>query len=48
MTISSAPIGQGYGLNENSAGATYSEVDDTSVGRVGAPLPCSFIKVMNN
>lgn len=48
MTISSAPIGQGYGLTETSAGATFSEVDDTSVARVGAPLPCSFVKVMNN
>ncbi|MBA0566162.1 hypothetical protein Golob_011006, partial [Gossypium lobatum] len=38
------PIGQGYGLTETCAGGTFSEVDDTSVGRVGAPLPCSFIK----
>lgn len=43
--ISSAPIGQGYGLTETCAGGTFSEYDDTSVGRVGAPLPCSFIKV---
>ncbi|KAE8077452.1 hypothetical protein FH972_016014 [Carpinus fangiana] len=42
-----APIGQGYGLTETSAGATFSEVDDTSVGRVGAPLPCSFIKLID-
>ena len=41
----SAPIGQGYGLTETCAGATFSEVDDTSVGRVGSPNPCSFIKV---
>lgn len=41
----SAPIGQGYGLTETCAGGTFSEFDDTSVGRVGAPLPCSFIKV---
>ncbi|GFS40102.1 long chain acyl-CoA synthetase 9 [Actinidia rufa] len=40
-----APIGQGYGLTETCAGGTFSEYDDTSVGRVGAPLPCSFIKV---
>lgn len=45
MAVSSAPIGQGYGLTETCAGGTFSEVDDTSVGRVGAPLPCSFIKV---
>ncbi|KAL0351489.1 UNVERIFIED_CONTAM: Long chain acyl-CoA synthetase 9, chloroplastic [Sesamum calycinum] len=39
-----APIGQGYGLTETCAGGTFSEYDDTSVGRVGAPLPCSIIK----
>lgn len=42
----SAPIGQGYGLTETCAGGTFSDVDDTSVGRVGPPLPCSFIKVI--
>lgn len=42
-----APIGQGYGLTETCAGGTFSEVDDTSVGRVGAPLPCSFIKLID-
>ncbi|ONI34782.1 hypothetical protein PRUPE_1G499000 [Prunus persica] len=40
-----SPIGQGYGLTETCAGGTFSEFDDTSVARVGAPLPCSFIKV---
>lgn len=40
-----APIGQGYGLTETCAGATFSEYDDTSVGRVGPPIPCSVIKV---
>jgi hypothetical protein len=39
------PIGQGYGLTETCAGGTFSEYDDPSVGRVGAPLPCSYIKV---
>lgn len=48
MTFLSAPIGQGYGLTETCAGGTFSEFDDTSVGRVGAPLPCSFIKVLYN
>lgn len=42
-----APIGQGYGLTETCAGATFSEVDDTTVGRVGSPLPCSFIKLID-
>lgn len=40
-----APIGQGYGLTETFAGATFSEFDDTTVGRVGPPLPCCYIKV---
>ncbi|KAF9608409.1 hypothetical protein IFM89_009775 [Coptis chinensis] len=42
-----APIGQGYGLTETCAGGTFSEYDDMSVGRVGAPLPCSFIKLID-
>lgn len=40
-----APIGQGYGLTETCAGAAFSEWDDISVGRVGPPLPCGYIKV---
>ncbi|KAF5205941.1 Long chain acyl-coa synthetase [Thalictrum thalictroides] len=42
-----APIGQGYGLTETCAGGTFSEYDDTSVSRAGAPLPCSFIKLVD-
>lgn len=42
-----SPIGQGYGLTETCAGGTFSEFDDTSVGRVGAPLPCSYIKLID-
>ncbi|KAM3311862.1 hypothetical protein ACQJBY_032083 [Aegilops geniculata] len=42
-----APIGQGYGLTETCAGGTFSEYNDTSVGRVGAPLSCSFIKLID-
>ncbi|CAK9155734.1 unnamed protein product, partial [Ilex paraguariensis] len=38
---------QGYGLTETCAGGTFSEYDDTSVGCVGAPLPCSFIKLID-
>lgn len=45
LSIDSTSIGQGYGLTETCAGGTFSEFGDTSVGRVGAPLPCSFIKV---
>ncbi|XP_016902818.1 long chain acyl-CoA synthetase 8 isoform X1 [Cucumis melo] len=40
-------IGQGYGLTETFAGAAFSEWDDTSVGRVGPPLPCCFIKLVS-
>ncbi|PRQ26538.1 putative long-chain-fatty-acid--CoA ligase [Rosa chinensis] len=40
-------IGQGYGLTETCAGGTFSEFGDTSVGRVGAPLPCSFVKLID-
>lgn len=40
-------IGQGYGLTETCAGGTFSEFDDSSVGRVGAPLPCSFVKLID-
>ncbi|KAL3504169.1 hypothetical protein ACH5RR_034010 [Cinchona calisaya] len=32
-----APIGQGYGLIETCAGGTFSEVNDTSIGRVDLP-----------
>ncbi|CAK8570332.1 unnamed protein product [Lathyrus sativus] len=42
-----APIGQGYGLTETCAGGTFSDFDDTSVGRVGPPLPCSYIKLID-
>lgn len=44
--IFSTPIGQGYGLTETCAGGTFSEFDDTSVGRVGPPVPCSYVKVV--
>ncbi|XP_061363906.1 long chain acyl-CoA synthetase 9, chloroplastic-like isoform X1 [Gastrolobium bilobum] len=42
-----APIGQGYGLTETCAGGTFSDFDDSSVGRVGPPLPCSYIKLVD-
>ncbi|KAK1275155.1 hypothetical protein QJS04_geneDACA001820 [Acorus gramineus] len=42
-----APIGQAYGLTETCAGGSFSEYDDISVGRVGAPLPCSFVKLID-
>ncbi|TVU26656.1 hypothetical protein EJB05_29210, partial [Eragrostis curvula] len=41
------PISQGYGLTETCAGGAFSEYDDSSVGRVGAPLPCSYIKLID-
>ncbi|KAM7271405.1 hypothetical protein ACFE04_030619 [Oxalis oulophora] len=39
-----APVGQGYGLTETCVGGTFSEADDLTVGRVGPPLPCGYIK----
>ncbi|CAK9167191.1 unnamed protein product [Ilex paraguariensis] len=42
-----APIGQGYGLTETFAGAAFTEWDDISVGRVGPPLPCCYIKLVS-
>ncbi|XP_031274479.1 long chain acyl-CoA synthetase 8 [Pistacia vera] len=42
-----APIGQGYGLTETCAGAAFTEADDSSVGRVGPPLPCCYIKLVS-
>ncbi|KAG8640443.1 long chain acyl-CoA synthetase 8 [Manihot esculenta] len=42
-----APIAQGYGLTETCAGAAFSGWDDTSVGRVGPPLPCCYIKLVS-
>eukprot|EP00249_Psilotum_nudum_P022167 c28401_g1_i2 orf=316-2415(+) len=41
------PIGQGYGLTETCAGATFSELDDNSVGRVGPPVPHCYIKLID-
>ncbi|KAI4339717.1 hypothetical protein MLD38_024627 [Melastoma candidum] len=44
-----SPTGQGYGLTETHAGGTFCDFDDTSVGRVGPPLPlpCSFVKLVH-
>ncbi|KAL5699977.1 long-chain-fatty-acid--CoA ligase [Ranunculus cassubicifolius] len=42
-----ASVGQGYGLTETCAGAAFSEMDDPNVGRVGPPIPCSYIKLIS-
>ncbi|CAM6099417.1 unnamed protein product [Calypogeia fissa] len=42
-----APVIQGYGLTETCAGATFSDFRDTSVGRVGPPLPSTWIKLVD-
>eukprot|EP00250_Pteridium_aquilinum_P013361 c21293_g1_i1 orf=391-2490(+) len=42
-----APIGQGYGLTETCAGASFSEWDDITVGRVGPPIPHCYVKLIN-
>ncbi|AQK57134.1 Long chain acyl-CoA synthetase 8 [Zea mays] len=44
---SCVPVGQGYGLTETCAGAAFTEWDDTSVGRVGPPLPCCYVKLVS-
>lgn len=44
--VFSAPIGQAYGLTETCAGGTFSDFDDTSVGRVGPPKPSTYVKVV--
>ncbi|CAM6079135.1 unnamed protein product [Sphagnum tenellum] len=41
------PILQGYGLTETCAGATFCEWDDTSIGRVGPPVPQCYLKLVN-
>ncbi|XP_010153157.1 PREDICTED: long-chain-fatty-acid--CoA ligase 3, partial [Eurypyga helias] len=41
------PVGQGYGLTESAGAGTITEVWDYTTGRVGAPLVCSEIKLMN-
>ncbi|CAI7785298.1 unnamed protein product, partial [Closterium sp. NIES-54] len=41
------PISQGYGLTETAAGGTFSEWDDSSVGRVGPPIPCNLIRLID-
>lgn len=45
MLFVRAPIGQAYGLTETFAGGAFSDADDLTVGRVGPPLPCCYIKV---
>lgn len=42
-----APVVQAYGLTETCAGAAFSDFSDTSVGRVGPPLPCCFLKLVS-
>jgi hypothetical protein len=46
IVVFSAPIGQAYGLTETCAGGTFSDFDDTSVGRVGPPKPSTYVKVV--
>ncbi|KAK2143648.1 hypothetical protein LSH36_824g03044 [Paralvinella palmiformis] len=41
------PIGQGYGLTETCGAGSIHDVTDMSTGRVGAPLTCCQIKLVN-
>lgn len=40
------PVGQGYGLTETCGAATVLWPNDTSFGRVGAPVTCAQIKLV--
>ncbi|KAG4191347.1 hypothetical protein ERO13_A07G087200v2 [Gossypium hirsutum] len=42
-----APVCQGYGLTETCAGSAFTEWDDTTIGRVGPPVPCCYLKLVN-
>ncbi|XP_039021949.1 long chain acyl-CoA synthetase 8-like [Hibiscus syriacus] len=42
-----APVSQGYGLTETCAGSAFTEMDETTVGRVGPPVPSCYIKLVN-
>ncbi|ESO08665.1 hypothetical protein HELRODRAFT_110176 [Helobdella robusta] len=41
------PVGQGYGLTETCGVGTIQHYDDRSVGRVGKPLACCEIKLVD-
>jgi len=41
------PVVQGYGLTENLAGATLTDVNDPTVGHVGTPMACNEIKLVD-
>eukprot|EP00054_Salpingoeca_dolichothecata_P011451 m.63565 g.63565 ORF g.63565 m.63565 type:complete len:712 (-) comp19472_c0_seq1:101-2236(-) len=41
------PVGQGYGLTETCGGGTVTLPEDPSTGRVGPPVGCAEIKLVN-
>eukprot|EP00753_Platysulcus_tardus_P001516 PLAT11372.7.p1 GENE.PLAT11372.7~~PLAT11372.7.p1 ORF type:complete len:690 (-),score=389.79 PLAT11372.7:267-2336(-) len=41
------PVAQGYGLTETTGCGTLCELDDSNVGRVGAPTYCTQIKLVD-
>lgn len=41
------PVGQGYGLTETCGAGTIQEVTDRSTGRVGAPLTCNEVMLVD-
>lgn len=41
------PVGQGYGLTETVGAGTVTAPDDFTVGRVGAPVACTQIKLID-
>jgi len=40
-------MGQGYGLTETCAACTVTNFDDPSVERVGPPVPCAMVKLID-
>jgi len=45
QTVLKAPVRQGYGLTENCACATVGRLSDNAVKSVGAPIPCTVIRL---
>jgi long-chain acyl-CoA synthetase len=43
----SVPIVQGYGLTETTGGSAVQEIEDMQLNRVGPPIPCCEIKLVD-
>lgn len=47
LRVALGPVVQGYGATETSAAATLTLAEDTTLGPVGAPIPCTQIKLVD-